>query len=286
VIVQHWPDWFRRLYSPDGAWPTSYCAIDVETSGYQTDRDVVTEWGHCLVENGEVVDRLGLVINWVGREVPPDFWLKQRLSQVRQGMALQGKTYHITYESMQQTGMVPEKAFAFIRQFADTVREKKIPFVAHNGFFDEKMLSANFAQFKFGKGFSLGDLFMDTACVEKASQITDNPRMHPKSGDTLRSYFSRVNYTRVNGVKSNLDGHCFAKYGLDRHVKPDDLHGAETDSFCCHLLMQEFGRRIGDYGATAPVYPIAAEKVSKHKATVPTAVVGVVRPRIRKQRNS
>jgi len=245
-----------------GAWPTSYCCVDTETTGYLHSEDVVTEWGHCLVEDGKVVDQLSLVVNWTGRDVPPDFWLRNRLRQVKQGMELKGKSCHMSYEKMQDEGVTPEKAFGFITKFTDTIKTKGIPFVLHNHVFDEKMLSTNFLQFKFGRGFTFGDRILDTEAIEKASQIPDNPRVHPRSSDSLRDYFLRVKYTRVTGVKSNMDEHCFDKYLSKLGVDKKQLHGAKMDSYCCHLLMQAFGEQV-TAPVTPPVYPTADTKVSR-----------------------
>ncbi len=287
MIVNYWPDWFRALYG--GAWPRSYCCVDTETTGYYHTEDVVTEWGHCLVEDGKVVDRLSLVVDWTGRDVPPDFWLRNRLFRVKQSMEFSGKACHMTYGRMQKEGMKPERAFAFIQQFTDTIKTKRIPFVLHNHSFDEKMLSVNFLQFGFGKGFSFGDLLIDTEAIEKASQIPENVRVHPKKSDSLRDYFLRVKHTRVNGLKSNMDEHCFPKYKLGEKygIAKADLHSAKTDSYCCHLLMQEFAALVTD-PQQPPVYPTedskAARRPEKRATPAPQDVPGL--KRIRGQRRS
>jgi len=276
MIVNYWPAWFRQHYG--GVWPQSYCCVDVETTGFSFTEDVVTEWGHCLVEDGKVVDRLSLVLDWTNRTTPPDHWLRNRLRQVKQNMEAAGKACHMSYQRM-QSGMSPEKAFVFIQKFTDTIKGREIPFVLHNGSFDEKMLSGNYLQFGFGAGFSFGEHFLDTAGIEKASQIPDNSRMHPKKNESLRDYFTRVNYTRIAGVRSNLDEHCYKKYNfLTKYgITQQELHGASMDSYCCHLLMQEFGTLI-----TEPVAPPITLNNDKDKATV--AYAGV--KRLRGQRRS
>lgn len=288
MIVNYWPDWFRGLYG--GEWPRSYCCVDIESSGYSFAEDVVTEWGHCLVEDGKVVDNLSLVIDWTGRDNPPDHWLRRKLLQLDQGMRFAGKTCHMSHDLMRAEGMKPEKAFNFITKFTDTIKEKRIPFVFHNGSFDEKMLAGNYLQFKFGKGFSFGDVFIDTEGVEKASQAPDNARMHPQRNDSLRDYFHRVRYTRIQGIKSNMEPHCYTKYRFkEKHgITQDMLHGAKMDSYCCHLLMEEFACLITD-PVTPPVYPNADSKAARRpqKATGPSApAVPANTKRLRGQRRS
>lgn len=288
MIVNYWPAWFRRLYSETNQWPRSYCCIDTETTGFSFDRDVITEWGHCLVENNQVIDQLSLVINWTDRNVPPNYWLENKLSQVRQSLALKGKTYHIDSDVMRSKGMSPEKAFEFIQKFTTTIINRGIPIVAHNGNFDEKMLAGNFLQFKFGNGYTFGTNIIDTMCIEKASQIPDNPKAHPQKNDTLRTYFDRVRYMRVSGITASMDDHCFAKYKFAEKygLSLRDMHGAKTDSYCCHLLMQEFAAQITD-PINPPIYPTADTKAARTGSTItPRPQSQVITKRIRGQRNS
>lgn len=288
MIYNHWPAWFRALASHDGRWPTSYCAVDVETTGFSFSEDLVTEWGHCLVEDGEVVDRLSLVVNWLDRDRPPDWWVRRRLDQLKQGMELRGAACHMSAARMEKDGEPPAKAFAFIQKFVAAIRDKGIPFVLHNGHFDEKMLAANVIGFGFGGGLSFGDRYIDTAALEKATQRPDHERMHPRTADTLRTYFTRVAHAQIKGLTCNLDNHCFTKYRLDElGVDRKDMHGAYTDAYCCHLLMTRFGALVTDAPAPAAVYPPAAPPTPKPKAARPAAsTAAAAKSRVRGQRRS
>jgi DNA polymerase III epsilon subunit-like protein len=246
-IVNYWPKRFRALYG--GGWPDNYCAIDTETSGWSFDRDVITEWGHVLVQGGEVVDRMSVVIDWSNHEVVPDNWLRSRLAVLKRGMEQSGQSCHMTYERMRTKGVRPDEALPFVRDFLLTLLKREVVLVAHNGTFDEKMLAANLVGFGVAKSFTFGDNGMlDTDCIEKAGQAVEHERMHPRPNDTLRSYFHRVKYTNLAGVKSNLSDHCFRKYDFaGRHgIDRKSMHGAEQDAFCTHLLMGEFRSLIRD----------------------------------------
>jgi DNA polymerase III epsilon subunit-like protein len=264
VIHRYWPDYFRRLYG--GTWPDTYCCIDCETTGYSFNQDVITEWGHVLVRDGEVVDRLCLVVDWTEHPALSDHWLRNRIEQVRAGMRQSGRTCHTSYERMKREGTSPEKALAFIRDFTDSIKAGGTLFAVHGGTFDEKMLCANLAGFRVSTGFSFGDNgFIDTEAIEKASQCLDHDRMHPTEKDTLRSYFHRVKYSRIGGVKSNLDDHCFEKYGFEaRGVRKQDMHAADVDAFCVHVLMEELRKTYTDAPLVRAGTPArtAAEKKS------------------------
>lgn len=288
MIVNYWPAWFRELYG--GEWPVNYCCFDLETTGYSMERDVIVEWGHCLVQDGKPVDRLSLVIDWTNHSVVPDHWLRQRLQQVASSMSAAGSKSHMTYERMKSEGVKPDKALGFILKFIKTLAEKDSLFVAHGGYaFDEKMLASNFRGFGIAHDFSFGDnnLF-DTDCVEKASQVVTHPRMHPRKGDTLRSYFHRVKYTRMAGVKSNLDTHCFQKYFAAKGVKRSEMHGASTDAHCCHILMEEWRSQINGEFLPPPVGKEEPLVISKRTAPPPQAarVTTAASVRRRGQRNN
>jgi hypothetical protein len=262
LIVNRWPAWFRNLYG--GEWPHNYVCFDIETTGYSFKQDVITEIGHCLVQDGKIVDELTIVLDWTNHDIVPDAWLRRALTQVQNSMAASGRRYHITYEKMQADGMEPEKALAFYRDLFETFKSKDMIFASHGGYvFDETMISANFTGFGIdAKGFHLGDNNMlCTDGLEKATQIPDHPRVQVVTGDTLRSYFHRVRYTNKAGIKSNLDTHCFNKYdfahkyGMHRR----DLHGAGPDCRCVHYLMEEYRSRITPATVQVPVLKQVAE---------------------------
>lgn len=289
MIVNFFPTWFRSLYG--GTWPNTYCCIDLETTGYSFDRDVITEYGHCLIEDGKVTDRLSLVIDWTDHPVVPLHWLKERVGSLQRHMDMAGKVCHTSIEKMQAEGMKPQKALPFIRDFLATIASKQIPFVLHGGMFDEKMLAGNFIGFEVAKGFSFGDNgWIDTEGVAKASQIPDNPRVHPRRNDTLRDYWHRVKYTKVNGIKSNMDEYCYDRYKLaEQGIKLTDTHAADVDAYCCHLLMQAFAKEIVETPVTPPVFPTADHQESRKPETrriQPQPVPVAAGRRLRGQRNS
>jgi DNA polymerase III epsilon subunit-like protein len=245
LIVNYWPKHFRDLYG--GVWPENYCAIDTETTGYNVRGqagfrvecpDIVFEIGHCLVRDRQVVDRMSVLIDWTGRTYPPDRWLRERLHHL--DGVMQRK---FTYDRLRRDGVKPEEALGFYADFLRTLRERQVLMVTHNGYgFDEHALAGVFALSGVWPGFSFdGNWMLDTHAVERANQMLDHRAVHPVLGDTLRSYCTRVASLRRKGLHSNLDTHCYQKYDFaGRGVSRRDMHGAETDAYCLHLLMESY----------------------------------------------
>lgn len=281
-IVSHWPDSFRKLYG--GVWPRNYCCFDLESTGFGMTYDVVTELGHVLVQDGKITDRLSIILDWTKHKVVPLYWLEKRLATLKQAMLLKGRKSHITIERMRAEGMEPEKALAFYHKFMTTLLDREVTMVAHGGYtFDEKMFAANLKGFGVAETFSFGDnSLLDTDGIEKASQCLHLPKMYPEPNDTLRSYFHRVKYARVPGIKSTLDEHCFNKYGFGEKygLKKKDMHGTDPDSYCCHLLMEEWRGMIKPYTPPALAQVVTKTVNSKPPTIVATGV------RRRGQRNN
>lgn len=295
MIMSHWPFWFRQLYGV--SWPRNYITWDCETTGFDKKRDVIAEIGHCLIEDGKVKDRLGVVLDWTEHAIVPDQWLRARLEQTRQSMARDGKVYHLTYERMKEEGVrPPEKVLSFYYKLFRVLLEQNTPFAAHNGFFDEEMFAHNLVGFSIAPSFQLPDnLIFDTMSIEKANQMLTDKNARPREGETLRTYFKRVKHIR-NDVKTNLDTHCVAKYDLIARYALDvsKAHTADFDAYLVHLLMEEF-RLEADKQTVAPS-PV--EKRSDLPPLFRSQRGGVVRkppegvtaggstlPRYRKQRN-
>ncbi len=279
MIVNSWPGWFRNLYGGD--FPRDYVCFDIETTGYLEDEDVITQIAHVLVRDGKIADQLELVLNWTNHKIVADHWLRPRMLAMRAGMEGQGKRCQISYETLLQ-GIDPFEALTFYNDLFATLRAQGTVLVGHNVYgFDEGMIRANLVGFGLAKEFTLGDRVLDTEGIAKASQIMFNPKVHPRQGDTLRTYFTRVHNTRVAGVRSNLDNYCFQKYRLaERGMDPAKMHGALADSTAVHLLMEAFREELG----AAPVPPSqAADIPTRGVPAAPTRPPTVLEQQLRRR---
>lgn len=285
MIAATWPDWFWTNF-PGGKFPDTVLCFDLETSGYSLELDVITQFGHVMVENGKVVDRLQIIVDWTGRDVPPDSWLRDRLASLQRHLREKGSACGITYQRMQQEGVKPEKALRFYYDLFMAIKAKGVPCAAHNGYgFDEQVLESNFAGFGVANGFDFGENgLIDTDLLERANQVPEHPRVKPWRGDTLRSYFGRLRGLRLKGIKSNLDTHCFGRYSFaERGVRREDMHTADVDAFCVHLLLESFRAAL----ARNPRQVIAPGlAMSSARPAQPAPVATIVSRRRRGQRSN
>jgi len=295
MILGRWAPHFVKFCG--GSWPDDYTCFDLETSGFSFDRDVIVEWGHCIVRDRQPTNRMGFIINWFGSGLIPDDYLDYQLRRVWREMAKVGRTFRVTPEIMRRDGVTPETGLNFIEDFLITLREGSEMLVTHNGWkFDVRMLTSHLHDFM-GSDFEFDpNHIIDTGAVEKASQIESDMRALPGEGETMKDYFTRIANWVLPGVKWNLDTWCMEKYDLARKygANTEDAHAADYDAWLLHLLMEEF--RVLLAAEPPPVrddVPIPAEprvpksrKKTVKKSVKEQTVTTKPRKRRRGQRNS
>ncbi len=264
MIASTWPAYFRHRYGDK--WPDTYFCFDTETSGFNQEKDVILEIGHCLVENGKVVDRGSYPIDWRGHSIVQEEWLRQKISYISDEMRKQGKVFHCTWDYLCANGTKPNKVFAFYMRFFADLMANGCAFAGHNLAFDEGMFAHNAVGFGYAIDFALPeDKFWDTHAIEKVNQMAGDVRALPRQAETLRDYFTRVG-RGFSRIKSNLDRHCFTKYKFaEKGLKLGDCHGASADAFMVHLLMEEFRVQAslhGTPGATQEVPEAASSSTA------------------------
>lgn len=249
MIVNEWDEAFTAKYGHK--FPSSYLCFDTEFTGSNENRDLIVEIGHAMVEDGLIIDKLSLVLNWYSYPGIQASWLDYQLHNMR---AIVGPSWRLTPEVVRQ-GMDPIKALRFYQKLFDVWNRRNLPFVAQNGQnADERLLRGNFGRF-LNKSFELPQNgYFDTGGIYKATQIWEAQSgdltnykvvMLPHRNETLKKYFQRILNTRVPGVKWNLKL-ILQHYGLDvKHaVDHDKMHSAEYDATCLHWLMEEFRSRV------------------------------------------
>lgn len=236
--------------------PSDYFVLDTETTGFNSDTDLIVEWGHVLVRERKVVNKINLVINWYDHPTVPPDWLTNRLHAVGKSMRSQGKSYRVTPELMREEGVSPNKVIPWLYDLLEQIHTDKGWIVSHNGVkFDFKMLDSHFRQ-DLGEQLRINpDRVIDTGCIEKASQLLPDSRARMSPGESLQEYFVRTANWRAAGVFWNIH-HCYKKYGLDDlyHGDESTLHTAGEDAYVVHLLLEQFRQRLDARASAAPIH--------------------------------
>lgn len=286
-LMMNWKHMFEQ--ATGSAFPDSYFCFDVETSGFSREKDLILEWGHCLVDDRKVSDRNSILLNWYESDVVPADWLTQRLATLSRDMALDGRSWNITAERIRDEGVPPKEGLRFIHELLSTIHNQGLFMVSHNGWnFDVPMIQ-NHLSMDLGIDFEFDPArLIDTGSLEKASQLIPNhPEAMPQANETLEVYCKRISAWRAKGVFYNLDRHCLQKYKLATKHNIDEsmMHSAGQDAWVLHLLMEEFRdlyntNLLPDPKVVAPsrpVAPVAASPVKTRPAAGPV--------NYRKQRN-
>lgn len=296
MLTRPWPLSFLLRFG--GELPNSYLALDVETSGFDLKRDVITEIGHCLVVDGQVTNRLNLVVDWRGHPIVSEDWLSERMNRLHDSMASQGVTCRQNWARMEAEGLKPDEVFGTYLELFKTLRQKEtvFPFVGHNIQFDESMLHANLTGFGYARSFAFkDDEFFDTNALERWRQYLErlplgatlqtfpDRRWLPTAQDTLRSYFKRVGRLGGSQIKSKLSEHLVPRYKFVERFGIDvtKAHTADHDAYIAHLLMQELRNAVAPWPAPEPAPTVA---VLSEAARRPSVLLDV--KRVRGQRST
>jgi hypothetical protein len=250
MIINDWDPRFTAKYGH--AFPSSYLCFDTEFTGRSERDDLIVEIGHVLVEDGKVVDKLNLVLNWYEFDSVSPSWLDYKLSQMRTHI---GPGWRLSPAVLQSEGIHPLKALRFYHKLFQTWSQRGLFFVAQNGInADEPMLRGNLNRF-LNKSFEIpANSYFDTGAIFKADQIWKakdgdlvnyQSVMLPTRTDTLKSYFKRVCGSRVRGVQWSLKL-ILDHFDLIRKHELDasQLHNAGFDAMCLHWIMEEYRSQV------------------------------------------
>lgn len=250
MIINSWDNSFTAKYGHQ--FPKTYLCFDTEFTGRSERDDLIMEIGHVLVEDGKVVDKLSLVLNWYELDVVAPAWLDYKLNQMRY---LVGTGWRLLPDIVKAEGINPLQGLRFYHKLFQTWAQRGMPFVAQNGInADEPMLRGNFNRF-LNRPFEIpANSYFDIGAIFKANQVWQahgnelvNYRavMLPSRTDTLKSYFRRICGMKIRGLHWSLEfilNHydLIKKHGLDTI----QLHSAEFDALCLHLIMEEFRLQV------------------------------------------
>jgi len=261
MIINAWDNQFTAKYGHH--FPPSYLCFDTEFTGRSERDDLIVEIGHVLVEDGKIVDRFNLVLNWYEMNIVPASWLDYKLNQMRH---IVGPEWRLLPETVKKEGINPLQALRFYHKLFHTWANRGLPFVAQNGTnADEPMIRGNLNRF-LNKTFEIpANSYFDTGAIFKANQIWQaqtgdltNYRaiILPTRTETLKAYFHRVCGARIRGVHWSLKlilehFDLIKKHNLDT----SNLHNAGFDALCLHLIMEEYRSMVTPREIPAPEVP-------------------------------
>ena len=266
MIANEWGPSFTDNYGH--VFPNTYLCIDTEYTGGNERDDLIVEIGHIMVQDGEVVDRMNVVLDWTRHEGISSSNLRYKLDNIRSRM---GSDWRVTWEVMQEEGISPLKAFRFYDKLFSTWSDRGLPYVAHNGrTAEERMIRGNFNRFINKPFFMQSNQLWDTGALFKATRLFDSKDLSyasqrwksiPEDADSLKSYFNRVIGARVRGLSWNLK-YCLEYYDLIGKLEDSHrFHQADYDAYCSHLLMQKFRSQATRDNST-PAVPGSSEASS------------------------
>lgn len=221
--------------------PRRFVAVDTETTGLSVDDDLILQLGYCLVENGKVVERSSLILDWTSRpDLVDEDVLQERLTSRAERM--QDGRY--TPAMLAEEGVDPVCGLLAYQSFVGHLLSEGYGLSMHFGLrFDWPLLASMFEDF-------LGHVpdwtefpLWDTAAIEKAMvRAEGDPKawLMPEPGDSATAFMRKVLY-RGGRHKFNL-GLCAEKYGLD--IGSESLHDASTDAWLTALTLEKQRERI------------------------------------------
>ena len=138
------PDNTKSVYNGKGqSIDTTYCVLDLETTGFSAVTEKITEVGIMKVKNGEVIDEFSTFVN-------PEKHIPERVTEVT----------NITDEMVADSETI-DKVFPKILEFLGDDKETVI--VAHNASFDVGFLKQNAKAL----GYSFDYTYLDTLSLAK-----------------------------------------------------------------------------------------------------------------------
>ena len=138
------PDNTKSVYNGKGqSIDTTYCVLDLETTGFSATTEKITEVGIMKVKNGEVIDEFSTFVN-------PEKHIPERVTEVT----------NITDEMVKDAGTIKE-IFPKILEFLGDDKETVI--VAHNANFDVGFLKQNAKSL----GYNFDYTYLDTLSLAK-----------------------------------------------------------------------------------------------------------------------
>ncbi len=218
---------------PHKFFPSTYMVFDIETTGFSSRHDYITQFGVAVVRDRKLDMSAEFFIN-----IPPG-------SMHKKAEEVTGISEKICNEQ----GVTREQGVRNIYHTLMGWRAKhEFPiFVGHNAAkFDMPFIENEFK--RQGIDFMFGvDEIVDTGAMVKALQVGTYPR-----NESNLDFMLRVGSIRAKGVKWSLDKYCIERFKLAARIEEEGLksHDAVADCVITHWVLEEMFKEWGQLNAT------------------------------------
>lgn len=233
MICNYWPKAWLDKWGGSPL-PRSYLVVDVETTGFDTRTDLITQIGHVLVRNCEIVDQDNAILNWTDCNLVRAMDVKLLYSDLKASMAEKGLKPQVTWKRMVEEGHDPKSILRAYRDIFHDASKNGYIFVGHSiSTFDEAILSRNFGRFLEVDWSLEEDEVIDTLAIERATLKIWHPHAKPAPGESLKEWCVKV-CRRMRADASLVT--CAKRYGVEADF--DKAHDAEFDCWMTHKIFE------------------------------------------------
>lgn len=220
--------------------PDDYLVIDIETSGFSSDKDVIIEAGWAVVRARKVVHYTGLLLDWSKVPGVDTGRIQSQLAQQATAYQQKGRPHYFPWERLQAEGEDPREVLqAYMTLLRDYMQRPYPALVGHGAWrFDRQFIDKSLQRY-------LPDAYvpwvpncvLDTGLIEKSLYLGT----YPWAGDTLDLWSDRTNRAYLR-QKWNLPEHCEQKYKLSSRTGLDPAlsHTAGADCVMTHALLETY----------------------------------------------
>ncbi len=222
-------------------WTHTYLVFDTETTGLDTDKDLILQFGHCNVVHGVANPQYDVMLNWTIHPDVDQEWLRNRLTETRERQESKGKTYKFTYENLARDGVDPVEVLKTYHNLFSMHQWDGGTFLTHNGaHYDSKIVASHFRRFLNEPFTFWPERIIDTGMIEKAAQLN----LCLQEGESTREFHRRIHKAYSKGIRWSLSEYCIPNYGLQEKygIDVNNAHNAGFDAFATHALFEEYRR--------------------------------------------
>lgn len=218
-------DWLRANLG--GRWPSTFTAVDIETTGLDRLTDLIWQIGFAEVIDGKLVSTGQWIIDWTIAAVIDQLDLQDRMGRVIRRMEERGDACRLSLDLL-KSGRPYQDVFAdFVTRMAAWSQGW---LVVHNGLrFDLPFIRAALTRFA-ATPLPECDRVLDTLALTRLRTYGDKPALSPRHQEAADAYQTRVaslsyKVGKLTEICGRIPG-FYEKYA----ISTDSSHFADADA--------------------------------------------------------